>query len=185
VAAAVAVNAAAAKPTGTVTVAGTATLVLSVWSVTISPSAGAALLNVMLQSLDPGVLTLAGAQVRPVTAAGVIRLTDAVRDCPFQVADTVAVCSTPMTPAVAVNAALPAPAGTDRLGGTLRTGSLLAKLMVIEVAVALVSVTVQVALWPLASTCGAQSSADRRAGATKVSENVWDAPPPVAVTTAL
>ncbi len=88
----------AVKPTldddaGTVTVAGTLTLVFPLASVTGNPPAGAAALSVTVQAADPGGATLAGVQDNPlrtgVEFAMAVKLV-AVRFAPLTVTDRVA-----------------------------------------------------------------------------------------------
>jgi hypothetical protein len=74
-----------------VTVPGTVTLVLSEDRVTVNPPLSAAFVSVMVQSVDPGVLIVDAAQVRPLNVSGEPRFSDAVRVCPFQLALIVAV----------------------------------------------------------------------------------------------
>ena len=82
--------------------------------------------------------------------------------------------------------AVEAPAGTETLAGTGSAVALLLASVTANVLVAaLLSVTVQVVVCPGSSAEGVQASVLSAAGATADKVNVRDAPPAVAVTTAL
>jgi hypothetical protein len=151
----------------------------------VNPPPGAAFVSVIVHSVDPGVRIVDAAQVRPLSVAGAIRLKEAERVRPFQLAPTVALWSTLSVPAVAVKLPLLAPALIVKLGGTLRVSVLLVKAIVEAVVAAFVSVTVQVALWPLPKVLGVQLSADNRAGATRFNEKVREMSPAAAVRSAV
>ena len=90
------------------------------------------------------------------------------------------------TPAVAGNVPLLEPALMVALAGTLSAAAaLLDRLIVAVLAAALVNVTVHVALWPVASTIGAQLTDDSCAGAARLSVKVCALLLALAVTTAV
>jgi len=90
------------------------------------------------------------------------------------------------TPAVAVNVPLVEPALMVALAGTLNAAAaLLDRFIVAALAAALVKVTVHVALWPVASTVGAQLTDDSCAGAARFSVKVCELLLALAVTTAV
>ena len=90
------------------------------------------------------------------------------------------------TPAVAVKVPLLDPALMVALAGTLSAAAaLLDRFTVAALAVAFVSVTVQVALWPVPNVTGAQLSDDSCAGAARFSVKVCELLLALAVTTAV
>ena len=181
----VAVNWALLDPAATVRLAGSDTLALLSESVIATPPAAAAPLSFTVQEDAPGAFTLAGVQVKLLTVAGALRVTDAALVWPFQLAVTVAVWSLFTVPAVAANAPLLAPVSIVTLTGTLKTLRLLDKATVAELIAALVSVTVQVALCPAPRVPGVQLSPDNCTGATRFNVNVCVTPLALAVTTAV
>jgi hypothetical protein len=98
---------------------------------------------------------------------------------------TEAVWSLLTVPAVAVNVPLLDPALIVMLAATLNTPRLLDKATVAALIVALLSVTVQVALCPVPRVPGAQFNADNCTGATRFKVNVCVTPPALAVITAV
>jgi hypothetical protein len=85
-----------------------------------------------------------------------------------------------------VNVPLLEPAAIVALAGTLSAAAaLLDRLIVVALAAAAVSVTVHVALWPVASTFGAQLTDDSCAGAARFSGKVFALLLALAVTTAV
>ena len=90
------------------------------------------------------------------------------------------------TPAVAVNVPLLDPALMLALAGTLRAeAALLDKLIVAALDAAVVSVTVHVALWPVAKVAGTQLTDDSCAGAARFRVKVCELLFALAVTTAV
>lgn len=83
-------NTALVAPDGTVTDSGTVRFALSLARVTAKPSLSAARFSVTLHWLDPGVLTLTGVQVSPLSVTGAMRFRVKVRVLPFQLALIVA-----------------------------------------------------------------------------------------------
>jgi hypothetical protein len=121
------VNAAVLAPDGTVTVLGIVTFELYSESATVNPAAGAAPDNVTVQFDVPGVLTVAGEQLSPLSVPGRLRLTVVVLLCPLQLAVSVAVWSTVTVPAVALKVLLLEPALIVILEGTVSVAWLLDK----------------------------------------------------------
>ena len=181
----VAVNWALLDPAATVRLAASDTLALLSDSVTATPPAGAAPLSVTVQEDTPGAFTLAGVQVKLLTAAGALRFTDEALVWPFQLAVTVAAWSLFTGPAIAVNVPLLDPELIVTLAGTLNTPKLLDRATVAELVAALVSVTVQVALCPVPRVPGVQLKDDNCAGDTRFKVNVRVTPLALAVITAV
>jgi hypothetical protein len=154
-------------------------------SITANPPFGAALLRATVQVEVPGAFTLAGVQDKPLSVMAAFRFTDAVPLCPFQLAVTVAVWSLLTVPTVALIVPLLDPVLIVMLAGTLNTPRLLDKATVAVLVVALLSVTVQVALCPVPRIPGVQLTADNCAGATRFNVNVCVTPPALAVITAV
>jgi hypothetical protein len=72
-----------------------------------------------------------------------------------------------------------------RLAGTLNTPVLLDRVTATTLVAALVRVTVQVEPWPLPRAPGVQFKVDSCGAATRFSVKVREAPPPLAVITAV
>ena len=117
--AAVAVNVAVVAPTATVTDPDTLAEPLSLDNATLAPPAGAAELNVTVQLLVPGVVTVAGVQLRLAGCTSGLSVMVAVRFTPPAEAVIVAVVVLATVPAVAENVALEAPAETVTVAGTV------------------------------------------------------------------
>ena len=154
-------------------------------SVTANPPLGAALLMATTQVEVPGAFTLAGVHDKPLRVVAAFRFTDALLLCPFQLAVTVAVWSLLTVPAVAVKVPPLDPALIVMLAGTLNRPRLLDKATVAVLVVALLSVTVQMALCPVPRVPGVQLNADNCTGATRFNVNVCVTPPALAVITAV
>jgi hypothetical protein len=84
-----------------------------------------------------------------------------------------------------VNVPLLDPVSIVTLAGTLKTPRLLDKATVAELVAALLSVTVQVALFPAPRISGVQLSPDNCTGATRFNVNVRVTPLALAETTAV
>jgi hypothetical protein len=126
---------------------GTVTTPLLLDNATVAPPAGAAAERVTMQMELPGAFTVPGEQLSPLgTVTVAFRLTEVDWLSPFSAAVTVAVWLLPTFPAVAVNAALPWPAGMVTLSGTVNKALPLVRATAAETAVALLSDTVQVVL---------------------------------------
>ena len=181
----VAVNWALLDPEAIVTLAGSVTLAWLSESVTTKPPADAASLKVTVQVEVPGAFTLAGVQVRLLSATAEFKLTDVVRVCPLQFAVTVAVWSLATVPAVAVNVPLLDPVLIVMLAGTLNAPRLLDNATVAALVAALVNVTVQVELCPVPRIPGVQLKPDNCTGATRFNVNVCVTALALAVITAV
>ena len=116
---AVAVNVAVVAPTATVTDPGTLAAPLSLDNATLAPPAGAAELNVTVQLLVPGVVTVAGVQLNPAGCSNGLSVTLAVRFTPPAEAVIVPVVALTTVPAVAANVVLDVPAETVTVAGTV------------------------------------------------------------------
>jgi hypothetical protein len=128
-----AVPAAAAKepealPAGTITEAGTVTIVLLLDSATAVPPAGAALVSTTLHALDAPLPMLVGVQLSALSAGGARTETVAVLDRPPQLAVITTDTSDVTGPADAVKDAETLPPGIATEAGTLSAGLLLARL---------------------------------------------------------
>ena len=110
-------------PAATETDAGTVNDPLLLERATVPPPV---FVRVTVQALTPALPRVAGAQATEVTAAGGTSAIDAGREDPFNEAVTVAVCSLPIMPAVAVNVAVVPPEATDTEAGTVSDPVLLA-----------------------------------------------------------
>lgn len=170
--AAVAVNPADVAPPGTVTLAGTVALALSLDKPTASPPPGAAPLKVTVHDEDPGPVTLPGLQLTPLRVTAATRLTEAVAVCALSVAVTVAVALALTVPAAAVNVPLIALAAIVMFAGTVSTPVLLDNVTVVRLSAALFNVTVHVELWPVPSVPGRQFTVDNCAGVGEISDKV-------------
>jgi hypothetical protein len=175
------VKVAVVAPEATVTFAGTVRLALPLESVTVK-APEAALLSVTVHVEDPGAFTLAGEQESALTTVADTRFTVAVWVCAPSVAVRVAVLSALTVPAVAVKVPLLALVMV-RLAGTGSVPLLLDRFTV--TVPDFDSVTVQVVVCDVPSALGVQLSDDNCTGATRFTVNVWEAPPPEAVTTAV
>jgi hypothetical protein len=109
----------------------------------------------------------------PVLVGPVVKLIAVVTEA-FQLAATVAVWLLLTVPAVAVNVPLLALAAMVMLPGTVSTPRLLERLTATALVVALVTVTVQVALCPLPSVPGAQITEDSCADPDRLKEAVCE-----------
>jgi hypothetical protein len=152
-----------------VTVAGTAASALLLDSVTKTPPDGAGPLNVTVQVDVPGALTVDGAHEMPLSERPAVKVTGALALCPFKVAVSAAVCPVVIVPAIAVNVVFEALLAIVMLAGTVSAAVLLDKATVTAFKVALFSVTVQTALWPVPSVLGEQLSEESWASETRFS----------------
>ena len=184
---AVAVNVTVVAAAGTVTDVGTVSKALLLESETSDPPAGAAPESVTVQVEAALLARLAGAQTRLVRVmVGATNEIVAVLGTPAKVAVTVAAWLLAMTPAVAVNVAVVAAAGTVTDAGTVSKALLLESETSDPPAGApLESVTVQVDAALLARLVGAQETPVKEAGASNEIVAVWGTPARVAVTVAV
>ena len=181
---AVKVNVASRLPGWTVTLGGVDTYELLTPIETMTPPMEAAELRLTVQVVDPGTTMVVERQSRALNIPVTARLTLAERLTPPALAVIVAVWFEVKEPAVAVNVALAAPAGTATDAGTGRDVLVLLMLTAIPPAGApLVSAMVQVVEAPGAKAVGEQVSKESCAvPPSKVRVKLWMTPPSVAVT---
>ena len=182
-----AVNVTVVAAAGTVTDVGTVSKALLLESETSDPPAGAAPESVTVQVEAALLARLAGAQTRLVRVmVGATNEIVAVLGTPAKVAVTVAAWLLAMTPAVAVNVAVVAAAGTVTDAGTVSKALLLeSETSDPPAGAGFESVTVQVEAALLARLVGAQETPVKEAGASNEIVAVCEAPFNVAVTVAL
>jgi hypothetical protein len=129
--------------------------------------------------------SVAGVQLTAEIVGAATSASEKLRLPPASAPVMIAAASAVMLPAVAVNVAAVAPAGTTTVAGTATAAWLDAAVTVLPPAGAgLDSDTVQRAVPPEETVCGLHASADRLAGAQSVSPVDTDAPFRVAVMTA-
>ena len=162
---------------------GTVTLVLLLWSATVTVFEAAAV-RVTEQAAVPGELTVPGAHVIPLSCVAAVRLMVACWLCALRVAVTMAFWLLLTVPEAAVKVALLWPDATTTLAGTVSDALLLESATVAALAAALFKVTVQVLDELLPSVEGAQANDVSCAGALAVTVKVCEAPFRVAVSTA-
>ncbi|HSR09267.1 MAG TPA: hypothetical protein VLM42_19200, partial [Bryobacteraceae bacterium] len=163
---------------------GTVTLVLLLWSATLTVFEAAAV-RVTEQMAVPGELTVAGEHVKPLNCVAAVRLMVACWLCPLRVPVTVAFWVLLTFPAVAEKVALLWPDVTVTLAGTVSNPLLLARVTAAALMAALLKVTVQVLDELLPRVVGAQASELSCAGALAVSVKVCEEPLRVLVSRAV
>jgi hypothetical protein len=163
------------SPAATVTLAGTVRFALFEESGTDTPSAGALPVKVTVQALFPGVLMVAGEQVKleGTTITGAVRLTEADWVRPLSEAVRVAVWLVAILPAVAMKVVLVCPEAIVTLAGTGKVAVLLLSETAVELEAVLFSETVQVVVALLVSVDGEQESEESwGGGAARLTVNV-------------
>jgi hypothetical protein len=182
----VALKVTAVAAAGTVTDAGTVSVVLVLVSVTNAPPASAALLNVTAQVLEAFCPRLVGLHASEDTTTGATRLTVAFAELPLYVAVTVALWSLGMAVVAALNVAVVAAAATVTDTGTVRVVLVFVNVTnAPPVGAALVNAIVQVLEAFCPRPVGLQESDDTRAGAERPMAALAELPLYVAVTVAL
>ena len=146
---------------------GMVTLVLLLWSATVTVFEAAAV-RVTEQIAAPGELTVPGAHVKPLNCVAAARLTVACWLCPLRVAVTMAFWLLLTVPEAAVKVALLWLEATTTLAGTVSNPVLLDRLTVAVLSAALFSVTVQTEVCAVPNVLGAQLTLDNCAGATRL-----------------
>jgi hypothetical protein len=165
--------------------AGTVSVCVLLASAKVAPPAPAGCVKVTVQVDVAPEARLAGVQDTEIPCVGVVNITEAVCELPFNVAVTTAVCVLEKAPAVAANVAVVTPAGMDTVAGTLRAEEPLARATATPPEPAgWVTVTAHVEVAPLVRLAALHERELNTVGATSVTAKVCELPFKVAFTTA-